>query len=162
MNLIDLYDSHKKCILDGHYILIEFDLFFKDENIEKCTRFVIDDASEIKQLKSIIEQTRMKDQNAIVYVCVYGKDLLDNHGERFLYGDSIWIYGSTSIDFVNNEFHNHLDLEPTRIESLDNSGEKDQSTILYFSNYGNVVDTTMPCNRQKLESIIILYWNKRV
>lgn len=159
MSLINLYNNNKNSVLDGHFILIDYDLFFNEENLGNYTRFAIDDSFEIEQLKDILKLIRLNDSNAAVYVCAYGNELQDNHGEKFLYADSIWINGSISKELLNHEFHNNLHIEPSRIELLDVIEEKDQLPILYFSMSGKVIDLSASSNSKYLENVITLYWD---
>lgn len=159
MNIIELFQKHKNRILDGHFILIDYDVFFDEINIGKNTRFVIDDTSEIVLLKKTIERVRIINQSARLYVCAYGNELVDKNGINFLYGDSIWIHGSISKEQLDHEFHDQSSLEPTRIELLDDSDDKYQIPILLFSLNGDVIDLSIYSNRYMIESTIILYWD---
>lgn len=159
MSLINTYIKIKNRISNGDYILIDYNLFFNKDNIGKYTRFVIDDTYEIEQFKKIFTQIRINDSRATIYVCAYGNELKDSHGEKFLYADSIWINGTLSEKLLNNEFKNNLLIEPSRLQLLDVIEEKNQSPILYFSIDGNVVDLSKSSNTKYLDDIITLYWD---
>lgn len=134
-------------------------MFFNDENLGKYTRFAIDDSSEIEQLKDILKAIRLGYLSVMVYVCAYGNELKDSHGEKFLYADSIWIKGSLSKESVNNEFQNNLCIEPSNVEFLDAIEERNQTPILYFPTDGKVIDLSLPTNLKHLENVITLNWD---
>ncbi len=160
MKLIEMYDKNKGHILDGQYILFDYHLFFDDENIGKYTRFAIDNEDEIRHLKAAIDKLLITDSRASIYVCAYGDESTDHRGERFLYGDSIWV--NTAAD-INEIFDDCEELRPSAIFNLDNTDgdtdEKMQTPILYFTNGGTVMDLSESININKLDGLSVMYWD---
>lgn len=159
MNLANRYKTIENKVLDGQFLLMDYALFFSDDSLGKYTRFAIDDPSEIEQLKRILKTTCLKDSNSILYVCAYGAEFEDKHGEKFLYADSIWINGSLNKEMVSNEFQNNLNIEPSSIEWLRVMEEHNQSPILYLPFDGEAIDLALPHNFKYLENAITLYWD---
>jgi len=159
MNLPNLYKTIENRVLDGHFFLIDYALFFDAGRLGKYTRFAIDDSSEIEQLKEILRTIRLKDPNIMIYVCAYGNELEDSHGEKFLYADSIWINGSLSKKMIVDGFRNNLNIEPSSIELLCEMEERNQSPVLYLPFDGAVIDLSMSSNLKYLENVITLYWD---
>ena len=159
MNLPNRYKIIENQVLDGQFLLMDYALFFSEDNLGKYTRFAIDDPSEIEQLKQVLKAICLKDTESMLYVCAYGNELEDKQGEKFLYADSIWINGSFNKEMIGNEFQNNLKIEPSSIEWLRVMEEQNQSQILYLPFEGEAIDLALPNNSKYLENAIVLFWD---
>jgi len=159
MELVDMYNGIKEIIPLGHFILIDYCTFFDSANLGGYTRFAIDNINEIELLKTIIDRLLTADKNAKLYVCVYGNELVDKGGEKFLYGDSIWINTYIDISFVNQLFDKYKMIQPTLVRNLSEAEEINQKPIICFSRSGDVIKITESNNTEKADRVIVLYWD---
>jgi len=81
-------------------LLVEFDIFFNSK-INGC-HFVIEDDTELKEIRSIVNNIKYIDKSSSIFCCTYGVNIID--GNPFIYCDNVWVKTTLSIDDINAIF----------------------------------------------------------
>ena len=159
MKLADMYRIAKEDISPGDYILIDYDLFFSDDIFGMYTRFSIDEKEDIEFLRGRINNQLSRFKETTLYICVYGDELVDNNGCKFIYGDSIWINSCIDIAFMKTMFDDHIGIQPSAVRILSDMDEINQKRIFCFKNNGTVVDLVQSNVIQEFRNTIVFYWD---
>lgn len=138
-------------------VLMKFSDYF-DEESKTYNEFSLDDERPI--LKRLVQMIRGVDLDSQVFVCTYGYEITNSHGETSTYADTIWIDTILPISKIEELIAESGIDEPSDISLVGSRDSSGEGTVWLISeSEENIPEIIEFSDRQKIDTMLQLYWD---